>query len=204
VSDRPDPTADPARDRFRLLFVCTGNICRSPVAERLARLWLDEHLGPRADAFEVGSAGTQGLGDLPMEERAATPLQARGGTPHGFLSRALTQDLVARSDLVVGMTRAHRAAAARLEPRAIRRAFTLREVARLAAAVGPAGAPPADPVARARDRVLALMALRGTLPSVAPEDDDVEDPFGCPPEVHERVAARIQGALALLLPRLVE
>ena len=50
------PPGDRGRSAFRVLLVCTGNVCRSPVAERLLRARLDEELGAAAATFAVASA----------------------------------------------------------------------------------------------------------------------------------------------------
>ncbi len=57
----------PSADRFGILFVCTGNQCRSPVAEVLARRLLDERFGSEhAVRFDVSSAGTQAVRGEPI------------------------------------------------------------------------------------------------------------------------------------------
>ncbi|MGH8867955.1 MAG: low molecular weight phosphatase family protein [Actinomycetes bacterium] len=177
-------------DRFRILYVCTGNVCRSPAAERLTLAWLAEHLGDDARAFEVASAGTHGLIGHAMDDDAARALEKHGGSPEGFTARVMEPYLVESSDLVVGLARAHRAAAARMAPAAMRRAFTLRELDRLAQATE--AMPPGGSVTeRARKFVDQAASLRGTLPRVSAEDDDVADPIGRPPEVHIEVTDQI-------------
>src|SRR5438128_596932 len=68
-------------DRFRWLMVCTGNICRSPMAERLAVAGIAQRLGADASRFEVTSAGTFGLEGNEMEPFAAQVLGDLGGDP---------------------------------------------------------------------------------------------------------------------------
>src|SRR5689334_19045898 len=113
---------------FRILFVCTANICRSPMAEHLLREGLRERLGPEAEDFVVSSAGTHGLVGEPMDGRARETLRRQydlDGT--GFVARALDEELVQESDLVLTASREHRAVAVTLHPRATRRTFTVRE-----------------------------------------------------------------------------
>ena len=93
---------------MRLLFVCTGNRCRSPLAERLAARWAAELLGPRAGEVTTLSAGTAATAGEPMEERSARALSELGGDPRGVAARILTPADVESADLVLTMTREHR------------------------------------------------------------------------------------------------
>lgn len=53
---------------FTVLFVCVGNVCRSPLAERLLRGRPQERLGDLSDAVIVESAGTRAMAGQPMDE----------------------------------------------------------------------------------------------------------------------------------------
>ncbi|MCU1593365.1 MAG: protein tyrosine phosphatase, partial [Frankiales bacterium] len=74
---------------FRILHVCTGNICRSPMAEQLMRRGLEERLGEGSTAFEVASAGTWGHEGAPMEPFALSTLGALGVDGSRFTAREL-------------------------------------------------------------------------------------------------------------------
>lgn len=181
---------------FRILIVCTGNVCRSPMAERLLRAGLAERWGDGA-GVEVTSAGTGALVGEPMTPQTAVLVSQHGGDPDGHRARQLTEALVAEADLVLALTRAHRSAVVEAHPLALRRAFTLREAGRLAAAAGPVdGKTPAE---RLRDLVTRLRAARGQGTPVAPSEDDVVDPYRRPEEVHRLSAAQIVPALDALL-----
>ncbi len=175
-------------ETFTLLFVCTGNICRSPVAELLARARLG------TDRLQVHSAGTASVEGLPPEPHAVQLLASQGIASDGFRSRRLTAELVAGADLVLTATRQHRAAVATLVPRAVDRAFTIREFARLLAQADPATLPTGDPVTRARAVVALAAAQRGRV-WVPAEDDDIADPYGASADVYERCVAEIEAAL---------
>jgi len=182
---------------FRVLIVCAGNVCRSPLAELLIRTRLSAALGAGADQFRVVSAGTEALTGAPMDQRAAAVARSLGAEPDGFRSRPVTPDLVAGADLVLTATREQRAAVVRLHPPAHRYAFTVREFGRLAAAI-PAGERPAGlgPAARAGELVAAARSRRGTVRPARPEDDDVPDPHGTVGRVHHTVGEVIEAALA--------
>ena len=188
----------PARsddDTFSILFVCTGNICRSPTAERMLRHALTDRLGADADRFHVTSAGTGALVDEPIQEHAAALLAEAGIDAGGFAARQLDEPLVADADLLLTMTRDHRARAAAVAPAALRRLFTLREFARLAAA-GAAELPSvADPVERARALVIAAAGQRGMVRPAQPADDDVPDPYGRPADAYRLPFALIGEAV---------
>jgi len=166
---------------FDLLFVCTGNICRSPMAEHLMREGLRARLGPEAAEFQVASAGTYGLVDDPMEPFALEALRDQHSIDGAaFRARALAAELVAEADLVLAATREHRAAAVTLQPQAASRAFTIREFDRLLSVVDPADLPDGDLTARARAVVVAAAAQRGLVRTRKPADDDVTDPYRGP------------------------
>lgn len=189
-------------DAFRVLHVCTGNICRSPMAEQMMRAGLRKRLGDEADRFVIESAGTWGHTGSPMETYALSTLSSYDIDGSSFGARELVAEHVVAADLVLGATREHRAAAVVLHPRAAARTFTLREFARLTTAVDPASLPTGDPVERARALVKAAAANRGLVPPERPRDDDVDDPYQAPASAFATCGALVhstlQGPLDLL------
>lgn len=180
---------------FRILFVCTGNICRSPIAERLARQGLAKRLGGEADRVLVESAGTWGHDGSPMEPYAAQTLVALGGDPAGFSGRELEPGHVGAADLVLTATRDHSAAVTGMAPGAVGRTFTLKEFNRLSAVVDPDALPNGDVVARAHALVRTADRLRDKVPAPTPRADDIVDPYGAPLHVHRICAHEIATAL---------
>ncbi|MCQ4079683.1 low molecular weight phosphatase family protein [Streptomyces sp. RB6PN25] len=165
-------------------MVCTGNLHRSPLAERL----LTARLGSSRGMFRVTSAGTAARPGDPMDPVAAALLAELGGDPHGAVASRLTAELVENADLVLGATTEHRDAAVRLSPVwALRRTFTLREFARLLRADDAAGV--AGPADRTALLVRGASARRGA--EGRAEDDDVADPYGAPDQVARSCAGRI-------------
>jgi protein-tyrosine phosphatase len=192
-------TTDDAGDSGTVLIVCTGNVCRSPLMERL----LVANLAGRSGALRperrvrVHSAGTEAQVGEPMTGQAARELVRLGGDPDRFVSRQLTTDMVASADLVVTATRAHRAAVVTLLPRATRYTFTAVELARL---LGSVDLSSLRGGARARVLNLAVAAAsyRGFTPPVAPGADDVLDPYGRPSADYRRASDQMAPAIAAL------
>lgn len=200
---RRSPYTPEVSSPFRLLYVCTGNICRSPLAERLARHELARRLHERADLIEVTSAGTHGLTGREMYAEAATVLTRAGGDPSGFLARLMGAEHVRASDLVLTATRTHRAAVSRLDPRAARRTFTIREFGRLAAAVDASLLPDGDPIPRLRAAIEEAASHRGLVTPEHPDDDDVPDPYGGPAAGYDEAGRLIAAATAPAVELLV-
>lgn len=184
-------------DVYRVLMVCTGNICRSPFAERLLRARLDESFGEAARAIEVTSAGIGALVGEPMMPESAETLVGYGGDPSGFVARALEPDQIDAADLVLGLTRQHRAAVVTMVPRASAKNLTLREYARLLTGVAGADLSVSGPglVDRFRAVTAAAFGRRGFAPPDDPSDDDVPDPFGGSMAGYRRAAVMIDRAL---------
>ncbi|GGR36982.1 arsenate reductase/protein-tyrosine-phosphatase family protein [Streptomyces netropsis] len=198
--DTHDPGHRPGVPTFRILHVSTGNVCRSPITERLTRHALSDRLGdPLTGGLVVESAGTWGHEGAPMEAHAATVLADLGADPDGFIGRELLDEHVIRADLVLTATRDHRAQVISMGHSAGLRTFTLKEFTRLVRAIDPATLP--DPeqaggvVDRARALVQAAAALRGWLLAPNAEADEVHDPYGAPITFFRSIGDEINQAL---------
>jgi protein-tyrosine phosphatase len=163
-------------NEFRILTVCTGNICRSPLAEQLLAASLD------GLDVSVSSAGTAALIGRPMDERAAAYSRQFGGVPDAHLARQLTVEHLRDTDLVFALSREHRRYIVEALPRASRFTFTLREFARL---LDTLNIDDRDEIAAQPDqhaRLSTLVEIAAANRGVAerpddPDDDDVIDPY---------------------------
>ena len=182
-----------------VLVVCTGNVCRSPLVERLLQPALDAAFG--AGAVSVRSAGTHALVDHPMDERSAALLQNLGGDPAGFRARRLVPAMLQGTALIITAARGHRAAAVQLHPRALRTTFTLRELAHLAARID-VSALPADPADRLAAVAREAVTLRGRTARLGPDDLDVVDPYRRSDETYALMRAQLEPALHAVLTAL--
>lgn len=116
---------------FRILAVCTGNICRSPQVEQLLTASFIRASGkwPLWPIPEVASAGTFAMIGERMPHQASELSKEFGGSPADHAGRQITHELVESADLILALAKEHRSAVARLVPRASRKSFTLREFA---------------------------------------------------------------------------
>jgi protein-tyrosine phosphatase len=172
---------------YSILFICTGNICRSPAAERLFAA------GLRGDAqVGVSSAGTLGLTGHGIDRPTALALRELGVDPDGHTARRLSAPIVTAADLILTASAEHRAAVLHEQPLKLNRSFTLREFQRLAASLPAAesgGLAPATDELRAR--VALIAAERGLHSPVAAGADDIADPFGASVDVARRCVAQL-------------
>ena len=130
----------------RILIVCVGNICRSPMAEALLR----ERLAGRGVVVE--SAGLAGLADRPIDETAAQVLTEHGlGAPE-HVARKITLDMISAADLVLAMDQRQLSAIRAIAPQARGKSFLLGHWLEGAPAI-------ADPYGQPREAFEACFAL---------------------------------------------
>lgn len=210
---------------FRVLVVCTANICRSPASATLLRR--EFAAAGLSDVVEVESAGVSAVEGAPACDLSSALVgefvsrHYAGQEPiepdvDAHRSRLVTTAMTQEADLILALDRSHRAALARIDPAARARTFTLRQAAGLSQVVAgyseaghvPPGAPPLpDPREdRLRWWVGELDAARG-LTAVGASDEpsglqwhpeDVPDPHVVGYQVHAPAIELAEDAIMLI------
>lgn len=199
---------EPAPAQVRILTVCTGNICRSPVAERLLQAGLDQAV---PGGFVVTSAGTRALVGEPIQPPSADIVRTFGGNPDGFAARQLTSRILRGVDLVLTMTSGHRGEVLQLDASLLKRTFTIREFARMLDVLDErAAASPEEATHDGGDRLAANAAFWRGLPARAaavrhlslPADsseNDIIDPYRRGLDVYHQMEDELAPAIVSIL-----
>jgi len=196
---------------FTVLHVCMGNICRSPMAERLLLLAFRQRLAKLDPEAQVGallvsvSAGTGGWHEgEEMNPPAARQIRLRGGDADGFAARKLTSAHLAGADLILTATADQSDYVHALMPGATNRTFVLGHLGRLLRGIDklpPAGTDPQTFAARAAAVVEAADRQRGGAEPLA--TDDLDDPWGRGDQTFQRIADDIDEAVYALVDALL-
>jgi protein-tyrosine-phosphatase len=169
--------------------VCTGNICRSPMAEAMLRAALAER---GTEGIEISSAGTWAGDGHSATVEAIDALAARGIDLSPHRSTALERRHLLEADIVVAMTSVHRDEIAKMagaggEEKVGDKLVLMKELAEIA-----------FESADSNDRAARLRALlSGTRPE-ARRSLDLDDPIGLPLTAYKRCVGEIEGGIAVL------
>ena len=183
-----------------LLFVCEGNLCRSPFAELVTKVRLDAVSHGR---LGIASAGTRARVGEGVPEPMASLVRENGADPSMHRARQLDAEMLADASLVLVAEGAHRSSLVRLHPPALHYSFTMRHVEHALM-----------PLVTARDEPGALFdatdpgsvsrlveVLRRGLDRIAADgdDDSVVDPYGRSAATYDRAVLQMRPALDLLV-----
>jgi protein arginine phosphatase len=188
---------------LRILFVCTGNTCRSPLAEGLLRIRVHKE----GLAAEVRSAGVSATTGVPISRNSASILK-EAGFNEPISSLAIQESDVKWADLILTMTVGHKRTVIQRFPDAVDRTFTLKEYVeddpRILQAIVE------------REQLVSELQLKQALAqSVSVEersriftlensipDYDISDPYGGSLDVYRQTANEISGSLDKLVVKL--
>lgn len=188
----------------RILFVCTGNTCRSPMAEGLCRMMAKREGLP----LEVRSAGVTAHDGAPVSRHSEEILHKKGAAEGMGTSRYLRKDEIRWADLILTMTMFHKQQVIASHPEAVEKVYTLKEYTM------------DDPfrlgVLEERAALQSELELKKSLGQpitneererlvrlhLAAPDFDIADPFGGSQRDYEETAHEIEAALARLISRL--
>ncbi|MBP1965732.1 low molecular weight protein arginine phosphatase [Paenibacillus aceris] len=190
---------------LRILFVCTGNTCRSPLAEGLLRIRVHQE----GLAAEVRSAGVSAMTGAPISHNSASLLQ-EAGFDGSIRSLAIQESEVKWADIILTMTTGHKRTVIQRFPGAVEKTFTLKEYVeddhhilqaieereKLVTEVQLKQALSQTVTAEERNRIY---SLEHAIP-----DYDISDPFGGSLEVYRQTAKEISGSLDKLVKKLRE
>lgn len=166
----------------KILIVCTGNLCRSPMGEGLLRTALTAR---GIDGVEVESAGTWGVEGESPTRLARSVMADRGVDISGQIAASLDRRQLQEADLVLVMTSVHRREVRDLAPDLAHKVVLMKELHEMAA-----------PGETPEERLAALLAGPRPQPRRAL---DLDDPMGLPIGVYERCANEISAAVDRLL-----
>lgn len=186
-------------EQFRVLVVCTANLCRSPIAESLLRRLVETRWTDSDEpSWTIRSAGTRAQPEQPMHPLALAVLEERDMPLPDFRSQPLTAGLIAEADLILTAERRHRAAVVTTVPVAVRKTFTLCQMSRVASEM--------DPISRAANAsemgaylLRESVAARARLQPAPAGADDLADPVGHGLGTFRHCAEMIEHALSEIL-----
>jgi L-threonylcarbamoyladenylate synthase len=119
-----------ALSQVKFLFVCTGNTCRSPMAEGIFRKYLAEKLQCKVDqldkiGYKVFSAGVINQVGFPASTEAITACAAKGIDIRAHKNQRLSKELIEESDFIFAMERVHQEQAIAISPDAANKCLLL-------------------------------------------------------------------------------
>ncbi|UHA76027.1 low molecular weight protein arginine phosphatase [Paenibacillus sp. 481] len=190
----------------RILFVCTGNTCRSPMAESLLRKLAQE----RGIEVEVKSAGVAAWNGTSMSEHAAQVLKQYDASNDSFQSTSVNQEDIQWADLVLTLTVGHKQQVLYQFPEMTDKTYTLKEYV--------LDHKQAEQAQQALQALIADLQLKLSLGTQPTEEEraqlielqrqcpnlDISDPFGGSLEQYQATAAEIRAMVELLLDKLAK
>lgn len=186
-------------EKFSIIIVCTGNVCRSPFAEHYLRARLP------TDDLTITSVGTNVNHDLLVPDEIQRIGSTYGLDLSAHRPRSIQPAYIAEGNLILTLTALHRRQVVRLHPLASRYTFTLREFAWMITNSQPrhydTGAPQHGAKVSLITLVESMASRRGTI-APAPEGIDIVDPFGKKLHAYRRAVEDMVAAVDVIFPEI--
>lgn len=154
---------------MHIMFVCTGNICRSPMGELLMARYLS------GTTLRISSAGTKGLPQHQIDPSSARLMRSVGIEPGGFRSRRLTRAMADEADLILCFEKRHRKEIVALNPAAVRYTFLLDDFANMCEYCARNGMVAGRTI---QERLESVIKKSSMIRPMVPEPVDIADPHG--------------------------
>lgn len=175
---------------MHIMFVCTGNICRSPIGELLMKHYL------AGTSVVVDSAGTHGLTNHVIDPFSKELMNEVGIASSDFRSRRLTADMAQSADLILCFEREQLKDIKTLAPTMGRRAFLLSDFANISSACAERGLVKGTTVPK---RLESIIAMAPRVAGFIPDAADIEDPHRKSFDVFERACEETNTAIVTIL-----
>jgi protein-tyrosine phosphatase len=184
-----------------LLFVCEGNVCRSPFAERMMQYMLAGTPAPRVTVASAGLTVMEGMEGWPIADHTAALVDKLGADSRGHAARTLTAHDLESTALVLTSTRTQRTRVVQMLPRVVQHTFTIRQLGHILSTAFPEGPHPsashASPEHKLR-RIAEQLHVNAGVSAALGEESDVLDPFAKRAGAHVQAAAQMLPSLNLL------
>ena len=154
---------------MHIMFVCTGNICRSPMGELLLTRYLD------GTTVQVSSAGTRGVPRCQMDPSSARLMTSVNIEPSGFRSRRLTRSMAESADLILCFEKEQRKDIVALAPGAVRYTFLLNDFANMCQYCAQNGMVSGRTI---QERLASVIKVSSMIRPMLPTPKDIADPHG--------------------------
>lgn len=175
---------------MHIMFVCTGNICRSPMGELLLAKYLE------GTSLTVSSAGTHGLLSHAIDPSSARLMTSAGIDSSAFRSRRLTAELAEQADLILCFEKRQRESIVALSPTSTSHTFLLSDFAALSSYAA------AQSLVRGQSIQQRLTSIIDAAPLMSPnlpQAAEIADPHGKEFAAFQVAAAQINDALYTIL-----
>lgn len=175
---------------LNILFVCTGNICRSAAADALASMYF------RHAPIHVSSAGIRGLINHPIQPTVGTILLNAGIDASSFRSQRLTNSIAMKQDVILCFEKRQRSSIVSLAPSMVKHTYLLTDFANMCRYADINGMIPNSDIA---GRIRYIDSISQMLRAHVPEGADIDDPYGKQEEDYQRAVYETAMALKMII-----